>query len=134
MAIFPTLALANAPTSDGSLSFKFKPLLPQLTPCMLLPLLCPCPLLKQRLITELRHLWCVSKLSFMICIDGLLDEWIYLAPHEPSTLQQSLQMLPTLQHLNSPSNAKQFRLSTPNRSTRMAPLLRQWVLTHRRPR
>jgi hypothetical protein len=89
----------------------------------------------QCLITELRHLRCISKLSFMICIDELLDEWIYLAPHELSTPQQSLQMLPTLQHLNFPSNAKQFRLFTPNRSTRMAfPLLRQWVLTHLHPR
>src|SRR6266478_3139421 len=43
----------------------------------------------QCLIAELQHLQCVPNPLFAIYIDGLLDEWIYLARHEPSISLQS---------------------------------------------
>ena len=72
----------------------------------------------QCLIAELQHLQCVPNPLFAIYIDGLLDEWIYLARHEPSISLQSWRTLPTPRRLNFPSSAKLSRISTLSKLTR----------------
>jgi len=77
----------------------------------------------QHLVNELKHIQWVPKWLFAICIDKLLDEWMYLAQHKLSTPQWSSRTLLTPRHLNFLSSTKLSRISTPDKPTRMTLIL-----------
>ena len=87
------------------------------------------------LIDGLKYLQWVPKWLLANCIDGLLDKWMHLAQHEPSTPPQSSRTLWTLRPLNFPSSTKLSTIFTPDKPTRMTlPLhLQHQMLIHMHP-
>jgi hypothetical protein len=95
----------------------------------------------QRLIKELKHVQCVS--NSIICLpydkfDQPSGEWIYPDRYTHSTLLQSSRTQLILQHPNSPSSAKPWKISILAKHKVLLKTIttlfhQAWILSHTHP-